>query len=492
MTRYVMAIDQGTTGSTISLVDEKLNVVATRNQEFPQHYPQPGWVEHDPEEIWQSVLGAMNLALSDAGISVSDIAAIGITNQRETSVIWDRATGEAVHNAIVWQCRRTADRCAEIVAGGHEELIREKSGLVVDAYFAGTKFAWILDHVPGLRDRAAAGEVAAGTIDSYLVWRLTGGASHVTDVSNASRTMLMDLHTLSWDDSLMDIVRVPVDVLPEIRSSSEVYGVTAGVPGLPDGIPIAGMAGDQQSALFGQACFEPGEAKITYGTGAFLLVNTGTTPVASTSNMLTTVAWQLGDETYYALEGSSFIAGAAVQWLRDGLGIIDSAPEIEALAQQVEDTDGVVFVPAFVGLGAPHWRPDARGAILNMTRGTTKAHIARACLEAIALQTCDLMTAMESDRGAPVQSLKVDGGACRNNLLMQMQANFADVEVVRPVHVETTSFGAIFLAGLGAGVWEDTQAIRERWAEDRRFVPDTSPGARTQALENWSKALERV
>jgi len=420
MTHHILAIDQGTTGTTVAVVDANMNVLATHNQEYPQHYPQPGWVEHDPEEIWASVEDTIAGALSKAGVDGSQISAIGITNQRETSVIWDRETGKPVHNAIVWQCRRTADFCQGLRDAGHAETVRQRTGLVLDAYFSGTKVRWMLDNVEGLRPRAEAGEVAFGTIDTFLVWRLTAGRSHVTDVSNASRTLLMNLETLEWDETMLELLGVPSAILPEIRSSAEVYGTTQGVRGLPDGIPVAGMAGDQQSALFGQACFSPGEGKLTYGTGAFLLVNTGTEIVRSTSQMLTTVAWRVGDETHYALEGSAFIAGAAVQWLRDGLGVIDTAPEIEALAAQVEDSGGVVFVPAFTGLGAPHWRQDARASIMNMTRGTTKAHIARACLEGIVFQNEDILEAMSSDRGAPVTALKVDGGACRNDLLMQM------------------------------------------------------------------------
>ncbi len=492
MPRHLIAIDQGTTGTTVVVMNEHMELVATHNQEYPQHYPQPGWVEHDPEEIWASVESTLAGALAKAGIAGEDVAAIGITNQRETTVVWDRETGRPVHNAIVWQCRRTADYCAGLSAAGHAEAVRKTTGLVLDAYFSGTKIRWILENVEGARARAEAGELAFGTIDTFLTWRLTGGQAHVTDVSNASRTLLMNLQTLDWDPGMCRLLEVPSSVLPEIRSSAEVYGRTRGIQGLPDGIPVAGMAGDQQSALFGQACFGPGEGKLTFGTGAFLLVNTGTEIVESTSNMLTTVAWKVGDETHYALEGSAFIAGAAVQWLRDGLGLIDTASEIETLAGSVEDTEGVVFVPAFTGLGAPHWKQDARGAILNLTRGNTKAHVARACLEGIAQQNADILAAMEADRGAPVAMLKVDGGACRNDLLMQMQADLAGVEVVRPTHVETTAMGAIFLAGLGAGIWENTDAIRAVWAEDRRFVPEISPSEREAKREAWAQALARV
>jgi glycerol kinase len=383
MSKYIIAIDQGTTGTTVLVMDAGLNVCGRHTQEFPQIYPQPGWVEHDPNAIIKSVSDALTGALSASGIDAKEIAGIGITNQRETTVVWDRQTHEAIHNAIVWQCRRTADVCEQLKADGHTKLFQEKTGLVVDAYFSGTKAAWILDHVEGARDRAAQGELAFGTMDAYLVWQLSGGEAHVTDVSNASRTLLMDLATLQWDQGLLDILNVPANVLPEIRSCSEIYATTKGFPGLPDGIPIAGMAGDQQSALFGQACFDVGDAKCTYGTGAFILMNTGDQIVPSDNGLLTTVAWQIGETVTYALEGSAFIAGAAVQWLRDGLGIIDSAPEVEALAKTVESTEGVYFVPALTGLGTPHWRPDARGTICGLTRGTTKGHLARATLEGI-------------------------------------------------------------------------------------------------------------
>ncbi len=492
MTRILMAIDQGTTGTTVSLVDETMRVLGTTNVEFPQHYPKPGWVEHDPEQIWDSVLHAIAGATEAAGVRGEDIAAIGITNQRETTLLWERATGRPVARAIVWQCRRTAPMCEALVEEGHAQRIRELTGLVVDAYFSGTKLRWLLDEVPGARARAERGELAAGTIDTFLVWRLTGGAAHVTDASNASRTMLMGLRSLAWEDELLDLLGVPRNILPEIRGCAEVYGHTRGVPGLPDGIPIAGMAGDQQAALFGQACFAPGEAKITYGTGAFLLVNTGSEPTPSRNRLVTTVAWKLGGDVTYALEGSAFIAGAAVQWLRDGLGIIRSAPEVEPLARQVPDSGGVVFVPAFVGLGAPHWRPQARGALLGLTRGTTRAHIARACLDGIALQNVDILRAMDADRGEPVRVIKVDGGACRNDLLMQIQADVAGVEVIRPAHVETTSLGAVFLAGLGAGIWHGLDEVRRVWREERRFVPAIDEATRRAMLDRWAEAVQRA
>lgn len=487
--RYILAIDQGTTGTTVLLVDDAMTVVGRSTTEFPQIYPKPGWVEHDPEDIWESVLVTIGRVLAESGVDPDHVAGIGITNQRETSVLWDRTTGKPVHNAVVWQCRRTADRCASLRDAGHGPLVRERTGLVIDAYFSGTKVRWMLDQ-PGLEKRAQAGELAFGTIDSFLVWRLTGGV-HVTDVSNASRTMLMGLSTLEWDDTLLDLIGVPRAVLPEIRGSAEIYGTTVSNRVLPSGIPVAGMAGDQQAALFGQACFEPGEAKLTYGTGCFLLVNTGAQPVAS-KDVLTTVGWRIGGQTTYALEGSAFVAGAAVQWLRDGLGIIRSAPEIEELARRVPDSGEVVFVPAFVGLGAPHWREGARGAIMGLTRGSTAAHIARACLDGIALQNCDLLDAMSRDRGEPTTVIKVDGGACSNDLLMQLQADLSGVEVVRPEMTETTAMGAVFLAGLGAGVWSNLDEIRAVWREDRRFQPGMDADHVRAMRDRWASAVARA
>ena len=487
--RHVIAIDQGTTGTTVLVLDERLAVCGRGYQEFPQVYPQPGWVEHEPDAIWASVTGALRIAL--AGIAPASVAAIGITNQRETSVVWERASGRPVHNAIVWQARRTADVCAALRAAGHEARVRELTGLTLDPYFTATKLAWLLDAGGGaLRARAERGELAAGTIDSFLVHRLTGGAVHATDVSNASRTLLLDLHTLAWSDELCALLRVPRTLLPTVVSSAGEVGRTRGVPGLPDGIPIAGLAGDQQSALFGQACFAPGEAKCTYGTGAFILMNTGATPVPSTSGLLTTVAWRLPDgELAYALEGSAFIAGAAVQWLRDGLGFFTSAGEVEALARSVPDSAGVVVVPAFAGLGAPHWRPTARGSITGLTRGTTRAHIARATLEGIALQNVDILRAMQADSGRALATLKVDGGASANDLLMQFQSDVLGVEIVRPALVETTALGAALLAGIGAGVWPDKQSILTTWREDRRFVPTTDRAAVAAHLARWDAAV---
>jgi glycerol kinase len=487
--RYVVAIDQGTTGSTVLVLSETLHILAKVNREFPQLYPRPGWVEHDPEAIWASVLSALGEALAQAG--TREIAAIGITNQRETTVLWDRATGAAARTAIVWQDRRTAEMCAELKAAGHEPRVRELTGLVLDPYFSGTKLAWMLDD-PKLRARAESGALAFGTVDSFLVARLTDGAAHVTDASNASRTLLFGLRSLGWEDELLSLFRVPRACLPDVRPSAHVYGTTRGVPGLPDGIPIAGIAGDQQAALFGQACFAPGDAKCTYGTGAFLLMNTGAVPVASRRGLVTTVAWQLPDETAYALEGSAFIAGAAVQWLRDGLGLIASAAEVEALARSVPDSGGVTLVPAFAGLGAPHWRPEARGLITGLTRGTTKAHLARATLEGIALQNQDILSAMQDDSGRQLGVLKVDGGAAANDLLMQLQADVLGVAIARPAIIETTALGAAFLAGLGAGIWRSKQEILDTWREDRRFHPAEDRTHASVLLAQWRTAVGKA
>ena len=489
--RHVIAIDQGTTGTTVLVLDEQLAVRGRGYQEFRQIYPQPGWVEHDPEDIWRSVTSA--LAQATAGIAPSSIAAVGITNQRETTVLWDRATGKAAHHAIVWQDRRTADRCRELEAAGKGPRLRELTGLPIDPYFAGTKLAWLLRHVPGAADAARTGALAFGTVDSYLVWRLTGGAVHATDVTNASRTQLFDIRALAWSDELLELLGVPRALLPQVVPSSGPVGTTRGVPGLPDGLPIAGIAGDQQSALFGQACFAPGDAKCTYGTGAFILMNTGDAPVASRSGLLTTVAWKLHTgELRYALEGAAFIAGAAVQWLRDGLGIIQSAAEVEALARSVPDSGGVVVVPAFAGLGAPHWRPDARALITGITRGTTKAHLARATLEGIALQNVDILRAMERDSGRTLGTLKVDGGAAANDLLMQFQSDVLGVAIARPELVESTALGAAFLAGLGTGVWQDQDAIRTTWREQRRFTPAADRGWVAGHLARWDAAVAKA
>ncbi|MBX3162062.1 MAG: glycerol kinase GlpK [Deltaproteobacteria bacterium] len=489
--RHVIAIDQGTTGSTVLVLDEQLAVRGRGYKEFRQIYPTPGWVEHDPADIWASVLAALEQALK--GIEPSTIAAIGITNQRETSVLWDRKTGAPCHHAIVWQDRRTADRCAELRREGKEARVRELTGLTLDPYFAGTKVAWMLNNISSLAAPARAGHIAFGTIDTFLVWKLTAGAVHATDVTNASRTLLFDLRDLAWSDELLELIGVPRAILPEVVPSSGTIGATRGVPGLPDGIPICGIAGDQQSALFGQACFTPGDAKCTYGTGAFILMNTGDTPVASKSGLLTTVAWKLASgELRYALEGSAFIAGAAVQWLRDGLQFFSSAAEIESLAQSVPDAGGVIVVPAFAGLGAPHWRPDARGSITGLTRGTTRAHIARATLDGIALQNVDILRAMERDSGRALAALKVDGGAAANNLLMQFQADVLGVEISRPALVETTALGAAFLAGLGAGVWKDQAAVRAAWREERRFKPSGDRATIAAHIARWDAAVAKA
>jgi glycerol kinase len=490
--RYVMSIDQGTTGTTVMILDERLAILGKANQELSQIYPQPGWVEHDADEIWDSVLAALARALDEARVRPDDIAAIGVTNQRETAVFWDRKSMSPARTAIVWQDRRTADMCETMKRQGHEPRIRELTGLVLDPYFSGTKVRWMFEHDRMLRAACERGLAAFGTIDSFLVMRLTGGAAHVTDPSNASRTLLFGLRSLAWEEELCALFGVPRACLPEVKGSAEVYGTTRGVPGLPDGIPIAGIAGDQQAALFGQACFEPGDAKCTYGTGAFLLMNTGSTPVASTRGMLTTVAWKIGDEVNYALEGSAFIAGAAVQWLRDGLKIIKTAAEVEALASTVPDSGGVVLVPALAGLGAPHWRPHARGVITGITRGTTHAHLARAALEGIALQNHDILQAMQDDSGRPLSSLKVDGGAAANDLLMQFQADVLGVDISRPAIIETTALGAAFLGGLGAGVWKSKDEIRGAWREERRFRPTADRAAVEEHLRRWNDAVGKA
>ncbi|MEZ6038719.1 MAG: glycerol kinase GlpK [Planctomycetota bacterium] len=488
---HLLAIDQGTTGTTVLVLDDQLRLVGRGYREFAQHYPAPGLVEHDADEIWQSVLGALADALTAAKVPPNDLAAIGITNQRETTVLWDRATGEAVHRAIVWQDRRTAPQCAAMIAAGAQDEVRAATGLPIDPYFSATKLAWLLDEA-GMRQRAERGELAFGTIDSLLVHRLTGGAVHATDVSNASRTLLFDIHSLQWSDDLLRRFAVPAAVLPEVRMCAGTFGATRSVPGLPDGIPITGIAGDQQAALFGQACFAPGEAKCTYGTGAFLLLQTGERAVPSQHGLVTTVAWQLPGERAYALEGSAFVAGAAVQWLRDGLGLIDKSSDIEALAASVPDSGGVVVVPAFAGLGAPHWRPDARGVITGLTRGTTKAHLARAVLEGIALQNVDILRAMEQDSGQPLAELKVDGGAAADDLLMQFQSDVLGVPIRRPQLLETTALGAAMLAGLGAGVWADKREIAAVWHEDRRFTP-SMPKAEVDAhLAAWAAATAKA
>lgn len=480
--KYVLALDQGTTSSRAIVFDHSGSVVASAQKEFRQIFPKPGWVEHDATEIWATQLHTATEAIAKAGLTAPDIAAIGITNQRETTVVWDRETGEPVHHAIVWQDRRTAAACDRLKARGLAPMIKRKTGLVVDAYFSATKLAWILR-------KRKTGKLAFGTVDSWLVWNLTGGRVHVTDPSNASRTMLFDLRTGDWDDDLLKLFGVPRSVLPEVRSSSEVYGKTTLFGG---SVPIAGIAGDQQAALFGQACTQPGMVKNTYGTGCFMLMNTGTKPIASKNNLLTTVAWRIGSRTEYALEGSIFIAGAVVQWLRDGLGIIKSSSEVEALALGVEDTEGVYLVPAFAGLGAPHWDPYARGLLAGVTRGTTAAHIARAALEGIAFQVADVLRAMEADAQIKLQELRVDGGASANNLLMQFQSHLLGVPVVRPKVTETTALGAAYLAGLAVGYWKDQKQISAQWQVDRRFTPAMKSAQRQQLEAGWRKALERA
>ena len=492
MGKFICAIDQGTTGTTVVILDDELNVRARANEEFEQIYPKPSWVEHDPEAIWAATTAAIANAEAQAGISADEIKAVGITNQRETTVIWDRATGQPIHNAIVWQDRRTRGVIQQLVDDGREPWVKERTGLILDPYFAGTKVQWILDHVDGARRRAERGELAFGTIDTYLVWKLTGGDVHVTDFSNASRTLFMNLATGSWDDELLKLFGAPRELLPKIVGNAEVYGEVRGVEGLADGTPICGMAGDQQAALFGQICFVPGEAKCTFGTGAFLLMNTGDEPVASQHRMLSTAAWMIDGEKTYALEGSAFVAGAMVQWLRDGLQIIDDAAEIEALAKTVESSDGIVAVPSLAGLGAPHWDPGARGVLWGLTRGSTRAHIARAVLEGIALQNVDILQAMEQDLGEPLKILRVDGGASANDLLMQLQSDFLAREIVRPEMIDTTALGAALLAGLGAGIFRNFDEIRSTWREDRRFKPSMNEEIRESHLMQWKEGLSRV
>lgn len=487
--KYLLALDQGTTSSRAIVFDHSGAVVATAQQEFCQIFPHPGWVEHDPQEIWATQLDAASRALRQAELTASDIVAIGVTNQRETTVVWERATGKPIGNAIVWQDRRTAAACDRLKARGLSAMIRRKTGLVVDAYFSATKLQWILRHVPGAKARAQEGELAFGTIDSWLVWNLTAGRCHVTDPSNASRTMLFNIHTGEWDETLLRLFGIPRALLPAVRSSSEIYGESHLLGGA---IPVAGIAGDQQAALFGQTCARPGLAKNTYGTGCFLLLHTGEKPIASRNNMLTTVAWRIGNRTEYALEGSVFITGAVVQWLRDGLGIIGSSGEIEALAAQVPDNGGVYLVPAFAGLGAPHWDAYARGLIVGLTRGSTRAHIARAALESIAYQVADVLQAMQKDAKLRLKELRVDGGACVNNLLMQFQADILGVPLVRPRVAETTALGAAYLAGLAVGYWKNQSEIAGQQPPDRRFIPSMKKPARKKLLANWKRALTRA
>jgi len=492
MSRHVLALDQGTTGSTALVVDPDGRILGRGYAELPQHFPRPGWVEHDPEEIWATVGRSAAAALKEAGVAGGDVAAVGITNQRETTVLWERATGAPIHRAIVWQDRRTAGTCDRLRAEGREPLVRERTGLVLDAYFSGTKIRWLLDTVPGAGRRARRGEIAFGTVDSWLLWKLSGGRVHATDVSNASRTLLLGLRSVDWDAEMLAMLDVPREILPAVLPSSGVFGETVDHGWLPRGIPIAGIAGDQQAALFGQACHAPGSAKNTYGTGGFLLLNTGETPVASRHGLLTTIAWRIGSRTTYALEGSVFIAGAAVQWLRDGLGLIRTAAESEALAGSVPDTGGVYFVPAFVGLGAPYWDMYARGTVVGLTRGTGAAHLARAALEAIAYQSRDVLDAMAADAGMAPRALRVDGGAAANDLLCQFQADITNVPVLRPAVIETTALGAACLAGLGAGVWRSLDAVAGRAAVEREFTPAMDEETRARRYAGWRRAVERA
>jgi len=490
MSKFVLALDQGTTSSRAIVFDRSGKAVSSAQQEFPQIFPGPGHVEHDPEDIWSTQLATAKEAIARAGISALDLAAIGVTNQRETTVLWEKATGKPIANAIVWQSRVTAPICDRLKAAGHEATFRQKTGLVVDAYFSGTKIKHLLDSFDGLRGRAARGEVLFGTIDTFLIWRLTGGKVHVTDVSNASRTLIFNIHTMQWDDELLRLLDIPRAMLPEVRSSSEVYGQTD--PELfGAAIPVAGDAGDQQAALFGQACFEPGSAKNTYGTGCFMLLNTGDKPVPSKKGLLTTVAWKIGGKTTYALEGSVFIAGAAVQWLRDGLKAITASADVEQLMSQVPDTDGVYLVPAFVGLGAPYWDPRARGVIVGLTRNSSVAHVARAAVDAMAYQTRDVLEAMQAESGLPLKTLKVDGGAAANAMLLQFQADLLNVSVRRPVVAETTALGAAYLAGLAVGYWNGFEDVTHNWALDREFRPAMDAALREKLYAGWKKAVTR-
>ncbi|MBQ5943194.1 MAG: glycerol kinase GlpK [Bacteroidales bacterium] len=491
MEKFILALDQGTSSSRAIVFDHGGNIRSVAQKEFTQHFPQPGWVEHDPREIWSSEASVIAEAITSIGIGGKDIAAIGITNQRETTLVWDAATGEPVYNAIVWQDRRTGEYCDSLKAKGLTDSIRKKTGLIIDAYFSATKIRWILENVPGARARAEAGELRFGTVDSWLVWNLTKGEVHVTDVSNASRTMLFNINTLEWDDELLELFGIPRSMMPKVCSSSEVYGHTKTTIFAHE-VPIAGIAGDQQAALFGQMCTSPGSVKNTYGTGCFLLMNTGTKPIISENDLLTTVAWKIGDTVNYALEGSIFVGGSVVQWLRDGLGIIRSSSDIEALARTVPDNGGVCFVPALTGLGAPYWDPYAKGCIYGITRGTTAAHIARAALEGIAFQTMDIVSAMEKDAGIRLSELKVDGGASRDNLLMQFQADMVGAKVVRPKVTETTAMGACYLAGLAVGFWDGLEDIASQWQVDRVFEPSADQDSVSRHKALWKDAVNRA
>ncbi len=494
MAEIILAIDQGTTGSTVAAMDTRGRLLGSVNVEFPQLYPKPGWVEHDPEQIWASVQKALSGLLRRGVAKPKDIVAIGITNQRETGMLWDRDSGRPLNNAVVWQCRRTTDFCESLRAAGHEALIRRKTGLVLDPYFSASKYRWLLNNTTGVGRRVRQGKVAGGTVDSFLLWRLTGGLVHGTDVSNASRTSLLNIKTRRWDDDLLEVFGVDKSILPTVLPSSGILGMTKGLKGLPDGIPITGIAGDQQSALFGQACFEPGEAKCTFGTGSFILMNTGDKLLRSKAGLLTTIGWQLGESgpVTYAFEGGAFVCGAAVQWLRDELGIIKKASEVEALAKSVADSGGVEFVPALAGLGAPHWDPEARGLISGLTRGSGRGHIARATLDAMALQNADILRVMESELGKRLKPLRVDGGAVANNLLMQLQANYLGRKLIRPKVIETTVAGACFLAGLGVGLWQNKSELSKVWQVEREFKVELSTGARARRLQAWNRAVARA
>lgn len=490
MNKYILAFDQGTTSSRAIVFDRTGAIISIAQREFKQIYPQPGWVEHNPKEIWSSQVSVATEAVLNADLTAEQIAAIGITNQRETTIVWDKVTGEPVYNAIVWQDRRTADYCGSLKAQGHDVLIQEKTGLIVDAYFSGTKIKWILDNVEGARDKAAAGRLLFGTVDSWLIWNMTGRKVHVTDVTNASRTMLYNIHTLSWDEDLLALLDIPASLLPEVKSCSEVYGETSGSV-LAAKIPIAGIAGDQQAALFGQMCTQPGMVKNTYGTGCFMLMNIGETPILSKNNLVTTIAWKIKDQVHYALEGSIFIAGAVVQWLRDELKIINTSADVERLALSVADNGGVYLVPAFAGLGAPHWNQYARGTIFGLTRGTNNGHIARAALESIAFQTMEVLNAMEADSGRNILELRVDGGATANDLLMQFQADVLNTQVVRPQVTEVTAIGAAYLAGLAIGYWDSLEEIQQQWKIDNSFSPQET-AAMPEMIKGWNKAVKAV
>jgi glycerol kinase len=491
MEKYVLALDQGTSSSRAIVFDKDGNTKAVSQKEFTQIFPKPGWVEHNPMEIWSSQAAVIAEAITSIDINGLNIAAIGITNQRETTIVWDAETGEPVYNAIVWQDRRTSEYCDSLKRDGRTDLIRSKTGLIIDAYFSATKVRWILENVPGARQKAEDGKLRFGTVDTWLIWMLTRGEVHVTDVSNASRTMLFNIHTLEWDKELLDLFNIPASMMPQVKSSSEVYGYTKTTLFAHE-VPIAGIAGDQQAALFGQMCTEPGSVKNTYGTGCFLLMNSGERPIMSSNNLLTTIAWKIGDTVNYALEGSIFVAGSVVQWLRDGLGIIRSSSEVEALAASVPDNGGVYFVPALTGLGAPHWDQYAKGSIYGITRGATAAHIARAALEGIAFQTMDIVNAMQKDAGVTLKELKVDGGASRNNLLMQFQADVLGTSVIRPTVTETTALGAAYLAGLAVGYWESIDHIKSQWGVEREFTPEADEATVTELKKGWADAIRRT